>query len=174
MKKNLWMNACAMMVAASILAGCYGRFPLTNALYDWNGSVTYNRVGQSIIMWVLVLIPVYQVCMIVDGVLINTVEYLSGRTVMSAAEPVPEGLLAFEYVNATNATLRVPLHDGTTLAVSMIRVAPSTCEVRDPQGTLLGTAVRAEDGALHLCDAQGYPVSIVEAAEIAQLRAERL
>lgn len=174
MKKTLWMKACAIVVCVTMLAGCYGRFPLTNSLYDWNGSVTHNRVGQSLIMWLLVLIPVYQACMIVDGVLINTIEYLSGKTVMAAAESVPEGLLAFESVNATNATLRVPLKDGTTLPVSMIRVSSSTCELRDPQGTLLGTAVRTDDGALHLCDAHGYPVSIVDAGELAQLRAEQL
>jgi len=174
MQTQLWKKACAVVLCATMLAGCYGRFPLTNSLYDWNGSVTYNRVGQSLIMWLLVLIPVYQVCMIVDGVLINTIEYLSGKTVMGAAEPPPNGLLAFEPVNATNAVLHVPLQDGTVMPVTMTRVRPDVCELRDPRGVLLGTAVRQADGALHLCDARGYPVSIVNADELAQLRAARL
>lgn len=109
--------------------------------------------------------------MIVDGVLINTIEYLSGQTVMGEVHAPPDGLLAFELINATNATLHVPLQDGTMLPVSMIRVSRSECELRDPHGVLLGTAVTAADGSLHLCNAARDPVSIIEADELASVRA---
>jgi len=161
------MKLCAVALASLVLANCYGRFPLTNSLYDWNGTVTHNRAGQSLIMWLFVLLPVYQVCMIADGVLINTIEYLSGKPVMSETGTPSDDLLTFEYVDATTALLHVALADGTTLPVSMVRVSPTRCELRDPHGNLLGSAETTPDGGLDLCDARGALVSIVTADDMA-------
>lgn len=155
----------------SLLVGCYGRFPLTNALYDWNGSVTHHRVGQSLIMWLLVLIPVYQACMVVDGVLINTIEYLSGRQVMASATSSDTGL-ALQPLTATNAILHVPLTDGSTMHVSLVRVSPTRTELRDPSNTLLGIAIIGDDGNLHLCDAREQHVALVSAHELAVLQSD--
>lgn len=80
------------VVAAS---GCYGGFQLTKALYKFNGEVKLgedpkaNRVAQSAVMILLVIIPVYQLAALADAVIINSIEFWTGKNPMAAgAEPV--------------------------------------------------------------------------------------
>jgi hypothetical protein len=80
------------VVAAS---GCYGGFQLTKALYKFNGEVKLgedpkaNRVAQSAVMILLVIIPVYQLAALADAVIINSIEFWTGKNPMQAnAEPV--------------------------------------------------------------------------------------
>ncbi|MCX7848214.1 MAG: DUF3332 domain-containing protein [bacterium] len=166
MRSFHWRKWGAIGISCAVLVGCYGRFPLTNTLYDWNGSVTHHRVGQSLIMWLLVILPVYQACMIVDGVIINTIEYLSGRQVIASSGRATRDGMGFELLNPTNAVLHIPLQDGGSIPVSLIRVAPTRCELRDQQSTLLGTAMTTSDGSLQLCDAQGKVIAWVPASDL--------
>jgi hypothetical protein len=70
--------ATAVMLATTGL-GCYGQFALTRKIYDWNGHATNNKFANSVITWVLVVIPVYGVCALADFLVFNTIEVFSGR-----------------------------------------------------------------------------------------------
>ncbi len=69
----------AMLLAGSSLAvaGCFGSFPLTNIIYGWNGSF-----GSKWIRWLiflgLIIIPVYEIALIVDALILNTIEFWTG------------------------------------------------------------------------------------------------
>ncbi len=77
-----------------VASGCYGGFTLTKALYKFNGeikvdgSAAANRVAQSVVMVILVIVPVYQLAAIADAVILNSIEFWSGKNPMQAdAEP---------------------------------------------------------------------------------------
>jgi hypothetical protein len=79
------------LLAAS---GCYGGFYLTKALYKFNGEVKIDggpqadRVAQSVVMVLLFIIPVYQLAAMADAVILNSIEFWSGKNPMtSEAEP---------------------------------------------------------------------------------------
>ena len=71
-------------------SGCYGGFQLTKALYKFNGEIkvsedrTANRVAQSAVMVLLVFIPVYQLAALADAVIINSIEFWTGKNPMAA------------------------------------------------------------------------------------------
>ena len=76
------------------VSGCYGGFYLTKALYKFNGEVKVDgspkadRVAQSAVMVLLVIIPVYQLAALADAVILNSIEFWTGKNPMTSdAEP---------------------------------------------------------------------------------------
>ncbi|MEK6665222.1 MAG: DUF3332 family protein [candidate division NC10 bacterium] len=71
-------------------AGCYGGFTLTKALYKFNGEIRVNgdqqtnRVAQSVVMVILVIVPVYQLAALADAVIVNSIEFWTGKNPMTA------------------------------------------------------------------------------------------
>ena len=82
--------AVLFAVLAVSSAGCYGQFALTRKLYTWNGTATGNKYVNSLILFGLIVIPVYEVCTLADWIIFNTVEVFSGSNPMSRLE-VPGG-----------------------------------------------------------------------------------
>ena len=85
----------AMCLGAFATAGCYGSFPLTRLVYKVNGSATNNGVIQSLVLLVLIIIPVYKLCMIIDWLVMNTIEFWSGeKLLVSSTSELPDGSIA--------------------------------------------------------------------------------
>lgn len=72
------------------VSGCYGGFQLTKALYKFNGEIKVdgspqsNRVAQSVVMVLLVIIPVYQLAALADAVILNSIEFWTGKNPMTS------------------------------------------------------------------------------------------
>ena len=76
-------------------SGCYGGFNLTRVLYKWNGNIQVNgdkktnEVLQSAVMVVLWAIPVYQIAILADALVVNTLQFWTGKNpVQVNAEPI--------------------------------------------------------------------------------------
>jgi hypothetical protein len=76
-------------------SGCYGGFALTQALYKFNGEIKVsedrqaNRVAQSAVMVLMAIFPVYGIAMLADAVIINSIEFWTGKNPMrTEAAPV--------------------------------------------------------------------------------------
>src|SRR5688572_30307414 len=76
------------LFAAVLMAGCYGRFPLTRGVYQWNRDVSSDRYIRSIVFWPLSII--YLGAGLVDAVVINVLEFWSGNEVVDSAQ-LPDG-----------------------------------------------------------------------------------
>ncbi len=63
-------------------SGCIGSFKLTNNLYDWNKSLD-GKALQEVVFFAFVIIPVYEVTLFIDGVILNSIEFWSGNNPMS-------------------------------------------------------------------------------------------
>ena len=74
-------RALVAVVLASTIAvnGCIGSFSLTNNLYKWNEKATDSKYVNSAILWVLGILPVYDITLFVDFVLFNTIEFYGGK-----------------------------------------------------------------------------------------------
>ncbi|MGA3051582.1 MAG: DUF3332 domain-containing protein [Chitinispirillaceae bacterium] len=78
----------AAVVASSIaLSGCIGSFTLTNKVYSWNEKATDNKYVNSAILWVLLIVPVYDVTLFVDFVGLNTIEFWTGKNPVAFTGP---------------------------------------------------------------------------------------
>ena len=78
--------ALCLAVLFSVSAfGCYGKFQLTRKIYTWNGTLG-NKWVNSIVMWALMIIPVYEIGSAVDFLILNTIEFWTGNNPMAMKE----------------------------------------------------------------------------------------
>lgn len=63
--------------------GCIGPFQLTNKLYQWNKTEVGGKWGSELVFLAFVIIPVYSVALLADGIVLNTIEFWSGENPLS-------------------------------------------------------------------------------------------
>jgi hypothetical protein len=84
-KKGIAILLISMVAFTSF--GCYGSFAVTKKIHAWNGKVTGNKIVNTIVYWVLFIIPVYPVCAgLIDGLVLNTIEWWLGSNPMAMNE----------------------------------------------------------------------------------------
>lgn len=94
MKKSI-LSLMVLVVLATSLQGCYGKFALTRKVYALNGQVS-DKFLRSGLTWVFLIVPVYGIAGLVDFVVFNTIEFWSGRN------PVAEGEKTIQYVDGAD------------------------------------------------------------------------
>ncbi len=86
MKKRFTTVAIASVILCSVLfSSCIGSFGLSNKLYDWNKSVGSKFVNE-LVFFAMVVIPVYEVTLLVDGIVLNSIEFWSGNNPVAAGD----------------------------------------------------------------------------------------
>lgn len=86
MKKLI--NHSIILLAISVmvlLSSCYGSFTMTKKLYSWNGTVG-NKFAKEAVFLALNIIPAYGVCVFIDGIFLNSVEFWTGSNPMALKE----------------------------------------------------------------------------------------
>lgn len=139
----------ALALAASIsLTGCWGSFTLTGKLYDWNDGVSGEKFVKWLVFLGLVIIPVYEISLIVDALIFNTVEFYTG----------------------SNPVARVERRGNTAVAITdsgdeyeVVPESPTEAGIyRD--GDRVGSAVVTDDGSVRVLDAGGGVVKILSSS----------
>ena len=79
------MKRLAPLVLAATLAtsaaGCYGSYSAFHAVHKWNGHATNSKIGNSAIHLGLWILPVYELVIVGDFLIFNTVEFATGSPV---------------------------------------------------------------------------------------------
>lgn len=70
--------ALAILFVTLSQQGCMGSFKLTNKLYDWNKTGVEGKWGQELVFAAFVIIPVYAVTLLADGIVLNSIEFWGG------------------------------------------------------------------------------------------------
>lgn len=160
MKNSLRIVIASIALAATLSAsaGCYGSFELTRGLHEWNGQVSDNRFVNWLIFLGFVIVPVYPISLVVDGIALNSVEFWTG------SHPAGSGSASVE----RNA-------DGTATAVVgerefELRPRPSGAVELYEDDELLGRAAFQADGSLTLYGAEGDVIERVDAETVAERR----
>ncbi|WP_421919679.1 DUF3332 domain-containing protein [Marinifilum sp.] len=78
MKKiNVFLLACLFFTLSIGQTGCYGPFRLTKNLHEWNSTVG-DKFTNALVFFAFIVIPVYEVAVLVDGLVLNTIEFWTG------------------------------------------------------------------------------------------------
>jgi hypothetical protein len=94
MKKTI-MKLMVLVLLATSLLGCYGKFAITRKVYSLNGQVS-DKFLRSGLTWVFLIVPVYGIAGLVDFVVFNTIEFWSGKN------PVAEVEKTIQYVDGAD------------------------------------------------------------------------
>ncbi len=71
--------AATLATAALGSSGCYGKYAGFHKVHAWNGGVTSSRVGNSAVSAALWIIPVYELVILGDILIFNTIETFTGN-----------------------------------------------------------------------------------------------
>jgi len=144
-----------------VIGGCYGTFPITNKIYEFNGDISRHKIIKTVVLWVFVIIPVYEVGMIVDAIIPNLIEFWTGEQIMAVGPTTDSNgntVCLTPSSDGKQAVLTVS-RDGKVLAQEFfVKVSDTTFEVRDAQGTLHGKVLKSPDGTISLTDRNGAVV----------------
>ena len=84
MKKRFFPVALALTLSSSILfSSCIGSFGLFNKLLAWNKTID-NKFVNALIFFALWVVPVYEVAMLADILVLNSIEFWSGDNPVEA------------------------------------------------------------------------------------------
>ncbi len=83
MKRTKKFVAVLLIAALGIFqTSCIGSFSLTSSLHSWNSNVG-SKIVNELVFLAMVIIPVYEVTIFVDGIVLNTIEFWSGENPMA-------------------------------------------------------------------------------------------
>ena len=80
MKKHFKL-AAVLLSATIVFSSCIGSFRLTNNIKDWNESIG-NKWVNELVFIAMHIVPVYEIAMMVDGVVLNSIEFWTGNNVV--------------------------------------------------------------------------------------------
>jgi hypothetical protein len=76
MKRHLAPAFLAAALAAA--SACYGSYGAFHKVHAWNGKVTSNKWSNSAIHLALWIVPVYELTLLGDFLVFNTIEHFTG------------------------------------------------------------------------------------------------
>lgn len=81
MRKFITRATVVALVGGMAIAfsGCYGPFRLTSKLHDWNGQVSQKKFVNELLFLGMCIIPAYEICILGDGLIFNSIEWWGGR-----------------------------------------------------------------------------------------------
>jgi hypothetical protein len=159
------------MMPLVFCGGCYGPFPLTKKVYEFNGNLDTD-VGKTLVFWAFIILPVYSVAMLADALVFNLVEFWTGDQIMAAGEVELEDGTMMAVVpseDGTEAVITFSRDDQVLGSVTLVKVSDELLEVRSAEGELLGSAHIGDDGMVELANAAGTVVRTVHSDQLARL-----
>ncbi|HLL03317.1 MAG TPA: DUF3332 domain-containing protein [Myxococcaceae bacterium] len=181
MKRSFRLFATLCLVALSLqMTGCFGKFSLTRAMWDFNKNISGNKFVQWVVFLVMVIVPVYGVGALVDALVINSIEFWTGNNPVGSAEGVDSNTRVVRLGNGE--TLRLSREPGSeVMKVEMEREGQAPVVryfeplndgmvVRDDAGALLIQAREQADGAVTVTDASGATLAMHSTEAVAQAR----
>jgi len=102
----------AVLALGFLVSSCYGPFELTRKLWKWNGSVGDKWVNEGVFLVLNVVVPVYGVASFVDAVVLNSVQFWTGKSLLEGKATIKEGNLE---------AVLTPAGDGRVLRLDISR-----------------------------------------------------
>ena len=141
------------------LAGCWGSFNLTGRVHDWNGSFKSKWVSWLVFL-AFIILPVYGITLFVDALVINTIEFFSGRNPVNRRADLGRGHHLVLRGEAGGTTLRIEHYEREQLvrAFQIERLADDEFRGADADGRVR-LHVGGHRGGARLRDEEGRTVA---------------
>ena len=110
MKKNKLNMVVAIALCVSLgLSSCIGSFKLTNKVLGWNEGVG-NKFVNELVFIAFHIIPVYELTVVADILVLNSIEFWSGENLVSQSTKEVKGENGDTYLVTTKKTvIRLPI-----------------------------------------------------------------
>ena len=136
MKKRIF-SVCAILVAGSLMfSSCIGSFGLSNKVLTWNQQVGSKFVNELVFIgfWIL---PVYEISLIADLLVINSIEFWSGSNPVIAGTKVIDGKDGRYLVEWNKEGYKITNESTDAVVELNFNEDEKTWSVETPQGNVL-------------------------------------
>ena len=166
--------ALLLVFAFLALTGCYGKFPVTTAIYELNGSITDTKVIHQIFFWVFLIVPVYEISLFIDIVILNLIEFWTGEETKVSMNYEENGtaVALTSSEDGQEATLSVTSKNNATHNVRFVRVSDTKCQVQDANGKVVGYVITHKNGDITMTDRNGSVISTLTAEKITAMKSK--
>lgn len=157
-----WKWSALLLAGVLTTTACYGPFNLTQRYWHWNGHVTENKWANEGIFLLSCIIPVYAVTTFVDVIVLNSVEFWTGKNWVDAPSSGGKATgklddhhsYSLERLSATQIKAEV-FEDGKLVSTRIIDQGSGVNSVlRDENGNALVTATEQLDGSIEVVAAR--------------------
>jgi hypothetical protein len=171
--KRSFINIVTSLLIAVLLTtalGCYGSFPLINKVYKFNGTLG-NKFVNELGFLVMNIVPVYGVAAFIDAVLLNTIEFWSGKNPVSSSNDTVVPLDPTSTLTLRGADGSVLLTTTTDEGISQYVFQKGTdgTVVKDVSGKVLARCAMTPEGGMYIFDGSSNLVAICTAAQVQHL-----
>lgn len=98
----------AAVAIVTVTTGCFGSFPLTRKLYNYNNGLSDKWMKELFFLATGVLLPVYGVATLIDVVILNSQEFWTGKSSMSTAQATQVKVINRGNVTITQTMTQAP------------------------------------------------------------------
>jgi hypothetical protein len=163
-----------VVFAFTALTGCYGKFPLTHAIYKLNGDITDEKIIHQIFFWGFLIIPIYEIAILGDIIILNLIEFWTGENIKVSLnfEQNSTEVALKTAENGQEATLSVTSKHNSTHNVRFVRVSDTKCQIQDANGKVVGSVITHENGDITMTNRDGSVISTLTAAQITAMKSK--
>lgn len=164
-----FVSLLLLVALAPLTMSCYGNFPLTKFIYDFNGDIgdeftdgTGADLIESIVMWIFVILPVYGLAMLADAVIFNLVEFWTGDAIELTSVTTDDGstIALAPNEDGSEAVMTLTRNGDVKAQHRFVRISDQLMELRSMKGELLGTMERDGSGTISFKNAEGETMRI--------------
>lgn len=102
MKKGSIAFILSLAVGLTSFQGCIGNFNLTKKVLNWNQHLS-NKYVNEVVFLVMCFIPVYGITLLIDGIVLNSLEFWTGSSPLS----MKPGEVETKYVSKDNVKYKI-------------------------------------------------------------------
>ncbi|MDD5131596.1 MAG: DUF3332 domain-containing protein [bacterium] len=163
--KKLISLVLVICLFSFVLSGCYGSFQVTRKLWKWNGTVGDKWLNEVVFL-VMNIVPVYGVAAFVDAIVVNSIEFWTGKNPVTAANSKTIKVVSVEDKQAVlafygNGRMKMDLFDKTQPLKTVLieKSADGSAVCTDGHGQLLMTAKTMPNGQVIVMDSSSREIA---------------
>ncbi|HTY38561.1 MAG TPA: DUF3332 family protein [Bacteroidota bacterium] len=172
MKRSFFKAVSSILIAMMLTTalGCYGSFPLINKVYKFNGTLG-NKFVNELGFLVMNIVPVYGVAGFIDAVLLNTIEFWTGKNPVTTSNDVVVPLNPTSSLTLRGGDGSVLLTTTTDEGIQQYVFQKGTdgTVVKDINGNVLARCSMTPDGGMCIFDGHSNLIATCSAAQVRSL-----
>lgn len=164
--------AVILALSQSNLA-CFGSFNLTRKLWGFNDTVSDSKWIKWLLFLGLTIVPVYSIAALVDALVLNSVEFWSGKNPVAANEVredtrVVEGKTVHTVMTARHLRIEIA-EPGKDLQIFEVSASDDGAVATDGSGKILSRLSAGDDGQVVVSDGDGRELFHRSASEVQEI-----
>jgi hypothetical protein len=158
----------AVMMAS--LGGCYGSFELVKKVHKFNGTLG-NKFVNELGFLVMNIVPVYGVAAFIDAVVLNSIEFWTGRNPSTSSNDtvIPLDATASLTLRGADGTVLLTTKTENGIRQYVFQKGTDGTVVKDVTGKVLARCTMTPDGGMRIYDGNNNFVAECSSAQVQHL-----